>query len=58
MADDKNKRDFRDRDRININEPYEVQYWSEHFGVSTDKLKQAVKAAGPMVAKVRRQLHT
>jgi hypothetical protein len=57
MADNKEKKDFRDRDRININEDYEVQYWSEYFGVTEQKLKEAVKAVGPMVVKVRKELH-
>ena len=35
-----------DRDRINVNEEYELQDWSEKFGVSHDELKEAVKAAG------------
>ncbi len=56
MSDDKNKRDFRDRTRININEPYEVQYWSEKFGISAAQLKKIVEAAGPMVADVEKQI--
>jgi len=35
-----------DRSRINVNEDYELQYWSEKFGVSRDELKEAVKSAG------------
>lgn len=35
-----------DRDRINVNEDYELQYWSEKFGVSRDELKEAVKEVG------------
>ena len=35
-----------DRDRINVNEDYELQHWSEKFGVSRDELKEAVKTAG------------
>jgi hypothetical protein len=29
-----------DRDRINVNEDYELQYWTEKFGVSTDRIKR------------------
>jgi hypothetical protein len=57
MADDKSKRDFRDRTRINPDEQYEIQYWSERFGVTEKKLNEAIKVAGPMVANVRKQLH-
>jgi hypothetical protein len=56
MSDDKSKRDFRDRDRINPEEKYEVQYWSEKFGVSAEELKKAVKHAGPMVKNVEAAL--
>lgn len=56
MSDDKNKRDFRDRDRINVNEPYELQYWSEKFGISKEKLRQIVEKTGPMVQDVKKQI--
>jgi hypothetical protein len=46
-----------DRDRINVNEDYELQYWSEKFGVSRDRLKEAVKAAGTSVKDVQEYLN-
>lgn len=46
-----------DRDRINVNEDYELQYWSDKFGVSRDELKEAVKAAGTSVEAVQKQLN-
>lgn len=46
MSDDKNMRGPQDRSRINIHEDYELQYWSEKFGVSRDELKKAVAAVG------------
>jgi len=45
--DDKHKKGSDDRTKININEGYEQDYWSEKFGVSKDKLKAAVKTVGP-----------
>jgi predicted DNA-binding protein YlxM (UPF0122 family) len=45
-----------DRDRINTSEDYEVQYWSEKFGVSKQALKDAVKKAGPMAKDVEKVL--
>ena len=45
-----------DRDRININEDYEVQYWSKKFGVTADKLKDAVKQAGTSATAVEAHL--
>lgn len=56
MTDDKSKRDFRDRDRINRNEDYEIAYWGKALGVTRQKLLNAIDHAGPMVTDVRRQL--
>lgn len=54
--DDKQKTGKGDDSRININESYELQYWSEKFNVSTDDLKQAVKTAGISVEDIREHL--
>ncbi len=54
--DDKSKTGKGDDSRINVNESYELQYWSEKLNVSQDRLKEAVKAAGPMVADVKEHL--
>lgn len=56
MADDPNKRDYRDRDRINVHETYELEYWAKKWGVSHDRLKQAEKKVGPMVKDIQREL--
>ncbi|MGH7138337.1 MAG: DUF3606 domain-containing protein [Pirellulales bacterium] len=56
MADDKSKRGPADRTRINIHEPYEVEYWSRHFGVSPDRLRQLVKDHGVIVADIEKAL--
>ncbi len=49
MADDKTKTGKIDRDRINVNEDYELRYWSEKFDVTPERLKAAMKTSGPMV---------
>ena len=46
MADDKTKRAPQDDSRINLNEDYEVRYWTQKFGVTKEQLAAAVKAAG------------
>ena len=46
MSDDKTKTGGQDRSRISTSEDYEIQYWSEKFGVNADELKQAVKDSG------------
>lgn len=56
MADDPKKTGKADRDRINVNQDYELQDWSKSLGVTPEQLKQAVQAVGPMVADVRRHL--
>ena len=56
MADDKTKTGAADRDRINVNEDYELQYWTKALGVSADELRAAVKAVGPTAAAVRKHL--
>jgi hypothetical protein len=56
MADDKMKTGTADDVRINVNEAYEVQYWTTKFGVTAEELHDAVDAVGPMVADVMREL--
>jgi hypothetical protein len=56
MADDPNKRGPADRQRVNIHERHEVRYWCDRFGVSEEKLREAVSKAGVMVKDVEQQL--
>jgi hypothetical protein len=56
MTDDKTKRGPPDTQRINVNEQYEVSYWTKALGVSEQKLRDAVRAVGVSVAAVRRHL--
>ena len=56
MSDDKSKRGSADRDRINVNEDYEVQYWTKKLHVSAAQLKSAVAAVGPMAKAVEAHL--
>jgi len=56
MADNPDDRGPRDRMRINVNQPHELQYWSRKFGVTEQELRSAVEKAGPMVDSVQRHL--
>ena len=56
MSDDKRNTGSPDRDRINVNEDYELQYWSTELGVTADELRAAVQAVGPTAEAVRRHL--
>lgn len=46
MSDNKQKTGPQDSSRINTSEDYEVRYWTEKFGVTADKLKEAVRNVG------------
>ena len=56
MSDDLTKKKPLDSSRININEPYEVNYWCALFGVSKAQLISAVKAVGTSADAVRKYL--
>ena len=43
MPDDKTKRGPQDRGKINVQEKYEMDYWSKKFGVTPDQLRNAVE---------------
>jgi hypothetical protein len=42
--------------RINIHEPWEVNWWTRELGVTKDQLAAAVRAVGVMAANVRAHL--
>jgi hypothetical protein len=55
--DDKSITGRPDRTLINLNENYEVEYWTKELGVSREKLKEAVAAAGNSATAVREYLN-
>ena len=56
MPDNKSLSGGQDRKRINVNEDYEVRDWAKKFGVSPEKLKEAVAAVGGWADGVERYL--
>ena len=56
MADDKTLRAPQDSSRIAMGEDYEVDYWTNKFGVSRERLQQAVDAVGNGADAVERHL--
>jgi hypothetical protein len=56
MSDDKTLRGPQDRSRIAMGEDYEVEYWTDKFGVSRDRLQQAVDAVGTNAEAVEQYL--
>ena len=56
MPDDLSKRGPQDRSRINLREPYEVQYWADKFDVSKERLSEAVRKVGHSADAVAKEL--
>lgn len=56
MADDKSKVSGQDRNRINLNQDYEVRDWAKSLGVTEGELRKAVAAVGNQADKVREHL--
>lgn len=56
MSDDKNQSGGQDRKRISLSDDYEVRDWSERFGVTPDRLREAVGKVGGMADDVEREL--
>jgi len=56
VSDDKRNTGTPDRQRINLSEDYEVQYWTQALGVSEDELREAVNAVGSTSEAVRSHL--
>lgn len=44
MADNKNKKDYRDRTKINTHESYEISYWKTKWKISSQQLTGAIRA--------------
>jgi hypothetical protein len=42
MPDDLSKKGPADRTRINVNEPWELKYWTNILGTTEEKLRAAV----------------
>jgi hypothetical protein len=56
MADDLKHRGPPDPSKINVHEPWELEYWTKKFGVTADRLREAVKAVGTSVKAVTEHL--
>jgi hypothetical protein len=50
------KGDYSKKTRIDVNEPLQVAYWRQRFGVSNRELIAAILAAGPSAKKVEAYL--
>lgn len=53
MADDRTQRGGQDRERINVNQDYELRDWADKLGVPQGVVREAVKAVGDNAQKVQ-----
>ena len=52
MPDNKKETQPQDASRVNVNEDYEVQYWTSKFGCNREELVDAVNSVGTSAEKV------
>lgn len=45
-----------DPKKINVNQPWEIDYWTKELGISKEKLRSLVKKVGPEVSNVKEEL--
>ena len=48
MPDDKTIKEPADGNKVNVNEPYEVNYWKNKWGVTETQLRACVSKVGVM----------
>jgi hypothetical protein len=58
MSDDKQKTGGQDRDRINVNQDYELRNWAKSMNTTPERVKEAVQAVGDRADKVRDYLES
>ena len=56
MPDDRTHRSGSDRERINVNQPYELRDWAKKFNATPEQIKEAVQAVGDRADKVEMHL--
>ena len=56
MADNRSKTAPQDAQRVNVDEDYEIAYWTKKFGCTATQLKAAVKKVGVMAKSVEKEL--
>ena len=56
MSDDKTKASGQDRQRINVNQDYELRDWAKSMNTTPERIKEAVQAVGDRAENVREYL--
>ena len=57
MTDDLTRKRPEDPTKINVNQDWEVDYWTKKFNVPKKDLENAVKKVGPSTEKVKKHLN-
>jgi len=58
MSDDPQNRHEPDRSLINLNQDYELSYWTGKFGCTKEELREAVRRVGNSPEAVQRALQS
>ena len=56
MPDDTTQSSGQDRQRINVNQEYELRDWAKSLNTTPERVKEAVQAVGDRADKVREYL--
>jgi hypothetical protein len=56
VADNLDRREPEDKFKINVHEEWELEYWARKFGVTKEKIKDAVKQVGVQTKDVAKHL--
>lgn len=56
MSDDKTNSQGQDRERINVNQDYELRDWAKSMNTTPEKIKEAVTAVGDRAEAVRKYI--
>jgi hypothetical protein len=56
MSDNKSQTGGQDRERINVNQDYELRDWAKSLNTTPERVKEAVQAVGDRAEKVREYL--
>jgi hypothetical protein len=57
MSDNKSQTGGQDRERINVNQDYELRDWAKSMNTTPERIKEAVQAVGDRAEKVREYLN-
>jgi hypothetical protein len=56
MSDNRSKSHGQDRERINVNQEYELRDWAKSLNTTPERVKEAVQAVGDRADKVKEYL--